>query len=549
MLQVLENIAAGGGSDTSSKSSDLNEVSVRGCDNLRRMTPHKISTEFMHSLTPLICRRMAPHGMHVQKFLILMLLFVDCSHAIARGTDEMKEDARLRHQHGLAGALAAHPSLHGLDHPAVVIDFPSIECSCEYNDSSASSERGADVSSHVSTCRGGDQASWILSVRGLVPGFSYKLHVKWSIADEQLGAFDSVISTANSSFSVRTQLTESGQNGTSTFDLIAHSRKLRMDVSVWDMYPGLTAEEGLIGARHTDSAINTVRVRCTNKCDVAGQRYFRSIVAWTRKNLPFRKMKWSVLVTVSSAFNDMFENWLHWYQWLALDMPIILIAEDEKTFQKYESNSILDTRLSKFHVSPDNLSFDYGTKAYKDLVSKRPSHILEILNVKGNVIYTDVDTVWLEDPRPYFNGDHDFWITLDHKPGDRWPFCTGFMALLPTNGTQSILLVWESELVKKPHMNQPVFNDLIKKFKMKLSIGMFDRVLFPSGDIYFGESGLVAQSPDVNANQPDHSVVVHNNFINGHANKKCKQFAPVIQKCRSVVAGSSLLFPVPPSEI
>jgi SpoVK/Ycf46/Vps4 family AAA+-type ATPase len=59
----------------------------------------------------------------------------------------------------------------------------------------------------------------------------------------------------------------------------------------------------------------------------------------------------------------MFENWLHWYQLLELDMPIILIAEDQETFQKYESNSILDTRLSKFFVFEDNLTFDYDSRS------------------------------------------------------------------------------------------------------------------------------------------------------------------------------------------
>jgi hypothetical protein len=37
-----------------------------------------------------------------------------------------------------------------------------------------------------------------------------------------------------------------------------------MDVAVWDVYPGLTEEEALIGARHMDSAVNTVRVLCTD---------------------------------------------------------------------------------------------------------------------------------------------------------------------------------------------------------------------------------------------------------------------------------------------
>ena len=70
------------------------------------------------------------------------------------------------------------------------------------------------------------------------------------------------ISTRTSSFNFRTPLTESAQNDTSIFDLIAHSRKLCMDVAVWDMYPGLTEEEALLGARHMDSTVNTVRVQC-----------------------------------------------------------------------------------------------------------------------------------------------------------------------------------------------------------------------------------------------------------------------------------------------
>ena len=141
---------------------------------------------------------------------------------------------------------------HGLHHPAVVIDFPSLECACDYSNTSYISsdrERGGDASSRGGTCRAGDQVSWIFLVSGLVPGLLYRLHFKWSLEDGQLGALDLNISTTTSSYAVRTPLAESGQNGTSTFDLIAHSRKLRMDVPVWDMYPGLTEEEALMGGK------------------------------------------------------------------------------------------------------------------------------------------------------------------------------------------------------------------------------------------------------------------------------------------------------------
>ena len=156
---------------------------------------------------------------------------------------------------------------HGLDHPAVFIEPPSLECACDYSNASSFSsdgERGGDASWRGGTCNAGDQASWIISISGLVSGFLYKLHFEWSLADEQQGAFDLVISSATSPYVVRKPLSESGQDGTSTFDLISHSRELRMDVEVWDMYPGLTQEEALIGARHVASAVNTVRVHCTD---------------------------------------------------------------------------------------------------------------------------------------------------------------------------------------------------------------------------------------------------------------------------------------------
>jgi len=45
-----------------------------------------------------------------------------------------------------------------------------------------------------------------------------------------------VILTVTRFYKLRKQLRESGQDDTSNFDLIAHSRKLRMDVTVRDIY-------------------------------------------------------------------------------------------------------------------------------------------------------------------------------------------------------------------------------------------------------------------------------------------------------------------------
>jgi hypothetical protein len=112
-----------------------------------------------------------------------------------------------------------------------------------------------------------------VKVRGLLPGFLYRLQVQWSLADEQLGASNSVISTATSwpgdrgtglTIQFRNPMTERGENGTLTFDLIAYIMNLSLDVAVWDMYPGLTAEEALIGRRQVKNPqMHRVRVHCS----------------------------------------------------------------------------------------------------------------------------------------------------------------------------------------------------------------------------------------------------------------------------------------------
>ena len=51
--------------------------------------------------------------------------------------------------------------------------------------------------------------------------------------------------------------------------------------------------------------------------------------------------EWITVVTVSKWYDDMFQNWLFWYNLLELDMRVILIAEDRITFEKYAKNKSL----------------------------------------------------------------------------------------------------------------------------------------------------------------------------------------------------------------
>ena len=235
---------------------------------------------------------------------------------------------------------------------------------------------------------------------------------------------------------------------------------------------------------------------------------------------------WTVVVTVSRGYANMFENWLYFFKLLALDMQVLLIAEDETTFKMYGARNDIVTRAGRFQdPASENASeskgFSYGTLAFRNLVSNRPGYILEVMKSYPNVLYTDVDTVWLADPRPFLAGEYDVWTSLDEEHGNYRVYCTGFMAFLPTQQSVSVLKMWDAELSKKPDLNQPVWNRLLGRSKVK--VGALPMQLFPSGIMYFGVSTLASlaylRSLESNASVvhvvpwTDRVVVVHNNWI------------------------------------
>jgi hypothetical protein len=48
---------------------------------------------------------------------------------------------------------------------------------------------------------------------------------------------------------------------------------------------------------------------------------------------------------------------------------------------------------------------------------------MEEMKSYPNVIYTDVDTVWLADPRPFLAREYDLWTSLDEEHGDYRVYC------------------------------------------------------------------------------------------------------------------------------
>ena len=56
---------------------------------------------------------------------------------------------------------------------------------------------------------------------------------------------------------------------------------------------------------------------------------------------------------------------------------------------------------------------DFNQPGFKLIARKRPTYFLYLLEEFPNIIYTDIDTIWLKDPRPFLAGDYNFWGQID----------------------------------------------------------------------------------------------------------------------------------------
>lgn len=209
---------------------------------------------------------------------------------------------------------------------------------------------------------------------------------------------------------------------------------------------------------------------------------------------------WVIMVTASSGFDDMFQNWVCWYQRLRLtNVTLVVVAEDMKAYEKYRTSSEWTTVKG---VNMTQTTFvgpaSYDTAQYHSLVSRRASYILKLLQDSKAVIYSDIDTVWLSDPRKYLEGVIDFAASVDATKHGKPFFCTGLLAFKKTSKSVKLLADWDQAL-KKAQLNQPVFNDIVESRHIH-SIAL-PIEYFPSGRDYF-ERGIGRRA-----------VVLHNNFL------------------------------------
>ncbi|XP_060553745.1 uncharacterized protein LOC132714844 [Ruditapes philippinarum] len=168
--------------------------------------------------------------------------------------------------------------------------------------------------------------------------------------------------------------------------------------------------------------------------------------------------KWTILLTVNEAFFDFFENWWLYFRKLDLTVNVIVIAEDEIVFaklkEKYSRPLVEIIRSWIINISSPLV---WNSIGYRQMASARPVYILKYLKESINILYTDVDTVFLQNPFKYFTGNFDMWSQSEDKG-----ICAGFTAYRSSSRTVKLVENWLKRLSKRLQINQPALNEEIR---------------------------------------------------------------------------------------
>ena len=165
---------------------------------------------------------------------------------------------------------------------------------------------------------------------------------------------------------------------------------------------------------------------------------------------------------------------------------------------------------------------NYQSPGFNLLTSRRPFYLLSLTKMYDNIIYSDIDALWLKDPRPHFKGtDIDFWAQIDGVIEGRPYFegfiphiCTGFLALKSTPKTMKMLEQWHTitSIDKSQFQEQNMLQKVA--FELSLNFAVLPVRYFPFGIAYFGP---------MSEHEHCEVVIVHNNFIIGKK-KKIQRF-------------------------
>ncbi len=215
----------------------------------------------------------------------------------------------------------------------------------------------------------------------------------------------------------------------------------------------------------------------------------------------------TVLAISNCKYVDMTKNWLRSIETLHIFPNITILATDTDAYNELSKFNALKLKQVMLTTSASE-SWRQNKRSFSHF---KWEHVLDLLRQKQDVLVSDVDMVWLENPFPYFShSQYDMFISWDPV----CKMCPSMIFFRSTEATIHFVKVLTSRLSDKGDTNSDssdteIINFLIEnKTVRKLKTHILDPTQFTSGHFYFNEDWRTFNS---NLHPP---VIVHANGIN-----------------------------------
>ena len=207
------------------------------------------------------------------------------------------------------------------------------------------------------------------------------------------------------------------------------------------------------------------------------------------------------------------ENWVKHLQEMGVDNYVVGAMDDDAL------RGLIDRDINAFSMSHSfpRSDFGWGTQTFYKMARRKIKLIQEFLNMNFDVMVSDVDTVWLQDPNVFFKKHPKLDIMtssdalrttsingqfLEDADRAREAYNIGILYFRATNATREFLDDWVSMIEKNTnYWDQNAFNDLLRKdFSVKpkgrffksyhdrLKVGVLPVSSFCNGHTYFVQS-------------------------------------------------------------
>tara|TARA_B100001094_G_C18158389_1_gene787835 strand:- start:1637 stop:2152 length:516 start_codon:yes stop_codon:yes gene_type:complete len=157
----------------------------------------------------------------------------------------------------------------------------------------------------------------------------------------------------------------------------------------------------------------------------------------------------------------------------------------------------------------------YGSQEFRRVTKNKIQIILDALQSKESIVYTDCDVVFRKSPTQFILDNDKDGVDIFFATDD--PFmkmCTGFMYVKNTESIHRLFHEYfihneKYDEVKNEHMfDQEIINAILQNNQTNITYGVYPPQFVSNGHIYFSES-----------NQTGNEYVVHANFTMGKDNK------------------------------